>query len=130
MDSHNWEDLGPYPNWKGFIHSKVNPNLSQPLSMHHLIKYSHHFETYVYEFQHPPCRVWRPYIPDSNKYSNYDKTHICILLYVGIYIFPYVKVKKSSFTFFWVFFWNFFFKKKGILFPKYISLHEKKIATK
>jgi hypothetical protein len=52
-DRHNGEDLGPYPNWKEFIHSKFHPNLSQPLSMHHLMKCSHHFETYMYEFQHP-----------------------------------------------------------------------------
>jgi hypothetical protein len=87
-DRYNWEDLGLYPNWKEFIHSKFNPNLSQPLSMHHLMKYSHHFETLVYEFRHPLRRMCRPYILDSDKYSIYNKTQICILLYVGIYIFP------------------------------------------
>jgi len=50
--------------------------------------HAHHFETYEHEFQHPLCRMWRPSILDSDKYSNYNKTHICILLYVGIYIFP------------------------------------------
>jgi hypothetical protein len=70
--------------------------LSQPLFMHHLMKYSHHFETwYVYEFQHPLCRMWRPYIVDSDKYSNYNKTRICILLYVGIYVY-FLKLKKKN----------------------------------
>jgi hypothetical protein len=38
----------------------------------------------------------RLYIPDRDKYSNYNKTHVCILLYVGIWF----SVCKSSFKFF------------------------------
>jgi len=94
------------------------------------MKYSHHFEIYGYAFQHPLCRMWRPYILDNDKYSNYNKTHICILLYVGIYIYYFMlKQKKKYLKLFWWFFWQFLFFK-WILFPKYISLNEKKLAQK